>query len=252
MTKINRNIVKIFFLSFVYLVALNGKVLSQNNSPIVSIRLSLQSDFQKADFKDSQFPYQFKKHSATALNWGIDLLKEKNISNRWSVYVGAGYFRNKLNFKRAYDHQLLNAGRDSLPIGTSTSDYSFHLFRLPIGVSYGLVKKNKYNFSLGLENAVNFSFQQVYNGEKPFPDANNKYSIFKYYGNTVLFFLRFSNYINQNSLLQIEPYVRLLNIFKRKDLFLFESNSNPYVRTFDGIGLSLKYSIIFKHKKHKS
>lgn len=224
----------------------NKKLFAQINKSLFSFRISLQSDLQKADFTDTQFPYEFKEHVTTELNWGIDLLREKKILNKCSLYFGIGYFRNKFNFKRAYDHQLLNSGTDSLPIGTSTNNYTFHLLRFPIGISYQLLKKNKYDFNLGIENVINFSLQQVYNGGKPFVGANDKYSRFSYYSNSVFFFGRISRRLSKNSFLQIEPYIRLLNIYKRKDPFLYESNSEPYKRIFDGMGLSLKYATNFK------
>ncbi len=251
MKRSKKNIIKALFLSAICLLTPNRILFAQINNPVFSVRVSLQSDFQKADFKDTQFPNEFKEQSATQMNLGIDLLSEKRIHNNWSVYAGIGYFRNKFNFKRAYDHQLLNIGRDSLPVGTTTSDYTFHLLRLPIGISYQLLKKSRYNFNIGIENIINFSFLQVYNGQKPFPDANNKYSRFGYYGNSIHLFCRISRQVSPNSLIQIEPYVRLLNRYKREDPFLFENNSKPYTRTIDAIGLSFKYSTNFKPKNYK-
>lgn len=215
---------------------------AQNKDIFIAPRISFQSDFQKAAFKDIRFPFEFKEHTATQVNWGIDLLIEKSLSDRLSVYIGAGYFRNKFNFKRQYDHQLLNDGRDSIPIGTSTNNYIFHLLHFPIGANYQVLKRNKYDFILGIENVVNFSFQQVYNGKKAFPEARNKHNGFNYYGNTILLFAGISKHLSHSSLFQFGPYLRLLNIYKRKDLFLYESNHKPYIRTFDAIGLSLKYA----------
>ncbi|MEP7251994.1 MAG: outer membrane beta-barrel protein [Ginsengibacter sp.] len=219
---------------------------AQNKSVFITPRISFQSDFQKADFKDNRFPFEFKEHTATELNWGIDVLAEKEIFNKWSIYFGVGYFRNRFNFERAYDHQLLNSGRDSLPIGTSTKNYTFHLLRFPIGVSYRLLEKNKYDFKLSIENVINFSFQQVYKGRKAFPGATNKYSAFRYYGNTILLSGGVSKRLSPSSLLQIGPCVRLLNIYKRNDIFLYENKLKPYIRALDGIGLSLKYATNFK------
>ena len=243
--KIKKNQIILFLFPLLCFLAINNNLLAQNKGLALSVRIFLQSDFQKADFKDAYFPFEFKQHSSTATNWGIDLLIEKEIHTNWDVYAGIGYFRNKFNFKRAYNHQLLNAGRDSLPIGTSTTNYVFHLLRYPIGISYRILKNSKYDFNLGLEVITNFSFQQVYNGRKPFPNANNKYSKFNYYGNSILFFCRISRQVSRSSFLQIEPNIRVLNIYKRKDPFLFETNSKPYSRTVDAIGLSLKYSFAF-------
>lgn len=220
------------------------KLIAQVNKTLFSIRISAQSDFQRATFKN-RFPYELKEHKANQINWGLDLLSDKRISNKSNVYFGIGYFRNKFNFQRAYDHQLLNSGRDSFPIGTATYDYTFHLLRIPIGLSFLIQEKNKYNFSLAIEHAINFSFQQIYNGQKPFPEANNKYSRFKYYGNSVLLLAPISKHFSENSQIGIEPYVRLLNIYQRKDAILFENESKPYSRFFDAIGVSIKYTTIF-------
>lgn len=224
---------------------LSKKLIAQINKSLFSVRIAVQSDFQKATFKDTRFPYELKEHKASQINWGLDLLNENRIYNNWRVYFGIGYFRNKFNFERFYDHQLLNIGRDSFPIGTSTYDYTFHLLRIPMGLSFLILKKNEYDFSLAIEQAINFSFQQVYNGRMPFSGANNRYSKFKYYGNSILLVASISKSLSKNSLIHIEPYLRLLNIYQRKDPFLFENNSKPYSRIFDAIGVSLKCSTDF-------
>jgi hypothetical protein len=233
------------FLLLLCLIPFKQKLNAQHDKALFSVRVSAQSDFQKARFKEIHFPYDFREHKANQINWGLDFLSRKKISNRSNVYFGIGYFRNKFNFKRAYDHQFLNRGRDSFPIGTNTYDYTFHLLRIPIGLSFLILEKNKYDFRLAIEQTVNFSFQQIYNGQLPFPNANNKYSKFKYYGNSILIFLPISKHFSRNTQVGIEPYIRLFNIYQRKDLILFENESKPYSRLFDGIGVALKYSTIF-------
>ncbi len=228
------------------LFLLANSLFGQSDKLLISTKVSLQSDFQKATFKSVNFPFENKEYSATSLNWGIDILVEKGIPDNLSFYAGIGYFKNKFDFIRAYDHKLLNGAADSIPIGTSTKDYTFHILRFPIGITYRLIKKGKYSFNIGLENLINFSYQQVYNGRKPFPEANNKYSDFKYYGNSILLFGRISKQVSQSSFLQLEPFVRVSNIYKRKDPFLFEDNTKPYSRFFDAIGLSLRYSLTSK------
>jgi hypothetical protein len=241
------NIIKTSLLLFSFICfSFQNVVLSQIKSPQFSIRIAAQLDFQKADFKDINFPFDFKEHKITTINFGMDLLIEKEITNEWGIYGGIGYYRNKFKFKRAYDHTLLNIGTDSIPIGTSTNDYTFALVRCPIGILYKLITRNKHAFHLGMENIVNFSFQQTYNGSKPFPNANNKYSKFQYYGNSTILFVEVSRHLNQNSFLELAPYIRMSNIYKRKDPFLFENSSNFYSRFFDAIGLSLKYSFNYK------
>ena len=230
----------------VILLLLNFTGYCQFSKHNLSLRISLQQDFQKASFKDIQFPYELKEHSAKQINWGLDILTEKEIFEGWYGYMGIGYFRNKFNFKRAYDHKLLNPGTDSIPIGTSTSNYIFNLIRLPVGISYQVTKKDNYALNIGIENIVNFSFSQVYNGTKPFPEANNRMTTFNYYGNSVLLFGRFVKNLSKNKYLHIEPYVRILNIYKSKNPVLYESISKPYIRTLDATGISINYAITFK------
>lgn len=223
-------------------VLFKNTLLAQRKEIFFSARVSVQSDFQKADFKDISFPYDYKRHSTTTINFGIDALLEKEITKRITAYVGAGYYRNKFTFSRFYDHRLLNIGTDSIPIGTGTRNYTFHLLRCPVGIYYQLTKINKYALNFGLENIVNFSFLQVYNGAKPFPDANNKLSKFQYFGNSILVNINIVKKNSQNSFLQFGPYLRLFNSYKRKDPILFDYADKNYSRCFDAIGLSIKYS----------
>jgi hypothetical protein len=221
---------------------------AQNKGILISTRISLQSDFQIAEFRSIP-PDTTTKHSTTTINWGIDLLIGKYITNNLRSYISFGYYRNKFNFKRGYDHQLLNIGTDSLAIGTRTYNYTYHLFRLPIGITYKLKEIKNYTFSIGMENIFNFSFKQVYNGGKPFPNANNKYSNFQYYGNSVILIFCVSQKNFKTSFLELDPYVRVSNIYRRKDKFLYETNDQPYSRFFDAIGLSLEYSFNLKKQK---
>lgn len=246
--KKNKSTLPILLLcSFLSLFLFKNALLAQSKETFFSARVSVQSDFQKADFKDISFPYEYKKHSTTTINFGIDALIEKEITEKLKAYIGAGYYRNKFTFSRAYDHKLLNIGTDSISIGTNTHNYTFHLFRYPLGISYQLMKESKYTLNLGLENIINFSFQQVYNGAKPFPTANNKYSRFRYYGNSILAVINIVKRISHSSFLELGPYVRVLNIYKRKDPILFDNNTKAYSRNFDGIGLSIKYSLQLKY-----
>ncbi|WP_276501264.1 hypothetical protein [Terrimonas pollutisoli] len=240
--KKNKSPFSIFPLLFLCSFLFKNSLFAQSKEPIFSVRVSVQSDFQKADFKDASFPFDYKRHSTTTINFGIDALIEKEITKQITAYIGAGYYRNKFTFSRFYDHRLLNIGTDSILIGTSTRNYTFHLLRCPVGIYYQLIKLNKYALNFGLENIVNFSFQQAYNGAKPFPTANNKYSGFRYYGNSILISISGMKRISPTSFLELGPYVRVLNIYKRKDPILFDYNTKFYSRNFDGIGFSIKYS----------
>ncbi|MDQ6843299.1 MAG: hypothetical protein M3Z92_02955 [Bacteroidota bacterium] len=214
---------------------------AQNKSFFITPRISLQSDFQKADFKDARFPFEFKEHTATQLNYGIDLLIDKYLTDKLSVYIGAGYFRNKFNFKKFYDHQLLNIGTDSIPLGTATRNYIYNLIRFPLGVAYTIISTKKKTYKIGAEIIFNCSFQKIYNGGKPFPSANNKLSKFQYSGNTINLFATVAIPINSNLFFEIEPYVRLYDTFK-KDKVFYENPSENITHNFDALGLSLKYS----------
>ena len=99
------------FIFLLVTILISTIVTAQNKSLIISTRISLQSDFQKAEFKSIP-PNTTTKHSTATLNWGIDLLFEKYITNNFSSYISFGYFKNKFDFKRGYDHELLNIGSD--------------------------------------------------------------------------------------------------------------------------------------------
>ncbi len=232
-----------FFLLCLLASSLFTIVNAQNKSVFITPRISLQSDFQKADFKDNQFPFEFKEHTATQLNYGIDLLFDKYLTDKLSVYIGAGYFRNKFNFKKFYDHRLLNIGTDSIPLGTATRNYIYHFIRFPVGVDYTIISTKKETYKIGGEIIFNCSFQKIYNGGKPFPNANNKLSKFQYSGNTINLFATVAIPINSNSFFEIEPYIRIYDIYK-KDKVFYENPSENITHSFDALGLSLKYSFI--------
>jgi hypothetical protein len=226
-----------------------GALSAQSRKAVLSARFSLQVDFQKDSFKEIPFPFGIKPHTSTAINWGIDLLIEKKASREISAYIGLGYFRNQFNFNRLYDHSLLNIGRDSFPVGTRTSNYLFHLLRLPVGATYKVLHKKNYHINLGIEGVVSFSFRQTYHGKDVFPNANHSYSRLDYYGGSIFLVSCISKQVAVNRSLEVQPYIRIWNMYRREDPFLYEPESKPHVRTFDAIGFSLKYSFNFKTGK---
>lgn len=234
-----------FFLFLISCILFSTVVVAQNKKFSITARIPLQIDFQKATFKDVHFPFEFKEHSVIATNWGIDLLSEKEITKKLGVYIGIGYLRDRFNFQRFYDHQLLNIGTDSLPIGTTVYNYTYHLFRLPIGIAYKIIETKKLDLQVGFENIFSFSFLQIYNGAKPFANANNKLSHFRYFGNSIMFFIQFSKPISNTSSLKLEPYLRISNTY-RKDPILYENANETNARTFDAFGLAIKYSFTLK------
>ena len=222
---------------------------SQNKPFSISVRISGQFDFQKAEYKDGGFPYVYKEHKISVFNYGADILAETGINSKWSLFIGLGYFRNQFIQFRKYDHMLLNIGTDSLPIGTKITNYILHHLRVPIGISYKVGVVKNYEIDLGLENMLNFSLTQVYNGGLPFNGANNRYTHLDYYGNSVIFSLSASKKLTQKSQLNAALYTRLWNIYKRKNPILFEYEDGYYSRFFDALGLSVKYSFSFKRKQ---
>lgn len=113
--KKNKSTLPLFLLCIFLNISVKNILFAQKKEIFFSARVSVQSDFQKADFTDITYPFTYKKHSATTANFGIDILVEKEVASKWNAYVGAGYFRNKFSFKRFYDHRLLNIGTDSWP-----------------------------------------------------------------------------------------------------------------------------------------
>lgn len=241
------NCFKLMKSCFIYVVcislALDG--FGQTRKVIISARISSQLDFQKSSFKNSQFPFEYKEQTSQKINWGLDVLAERKLSKSWYLNGGLGYYKNTFNFKRAYDHRLLNAGTDSIPIGTSTNNYTFHLLRFPIGIGYQVYKNNRYLFNVGLEHIVNFSFAQNYNGSKAAPDASTTRHKFEYYGNSVVLIGRITKASTKSRQIHLEPYIRVLNFYNDKNDVLFEYGSKPVTRYIDAFGLSIKFSTHF-------
>lgn len=233
-----KNVILLFTISFLF-----SQGLAQKKR--IAVRVPLQYDLQKGESRGYiNGPATGKKN--TSFNFGLDLIVEKEISKSLGAYVGLGYFRNKFNIERFYDHRLLNVGTDSLSIGTLAHNYTYHLVRLPIGISLELIDAKKLSLKLGLENISSFSFRHVYNGAKPFVGANSTSSRFSFFGNSIIVFIQFSKTRSINQTVHLEPYVRLLNTY-RSDPILFETSNQNHHRTADAFGVAIKYS--FKIKK---
>ncbi len=215
----------VFIFSFFHLLCQTKKLHLQ-------VRLPLQVDLQKAEII---YPLRTEEQKATAVNFGLDALVNYQL-NKFSIYTGVGFFRNKFNIRRAYDHQALNVGRDSLPIGTNTDNYIYSLLRLPIGTSFTFMENKKMNLKVGADFLNNFSFRRKYNGRVPFEGANTVYNGFAYFGHSLNFFVNLSN-----KFIEIEPYARVYHRYK-KDRFLKENENETITRYFDAIGLSIRYS----------
>lgn len=228
--------------SFLFLITLVlfQQSFGQKNKLLIGIRIPVQLEFQKEDIS---FPVIFlpKEQTTTVLNYGVDFLAEKKVYKKISAYVGIGYFRDKFNFKRFYDHRLLNIGTGSIPLGTATRNYVYHLIRFPLGVSYTILSTQRKIYKIGSEIIFNYSFIKTYNGGKPFPHANNKLSEFQYSGNAINFFASISILINSDSFLELEPYIRVYDTYK-KDKILYENPAETATHSFDALGLAFKYS----------
>jgi len=196
-------------------------------------------DFQKERIESAPISVS-KDQRSVVLNYGIDFLVKKDLDRNINTYIGIGYFRNKFNFKRFYAHRLLNIGTDSIPLGTSTSSYTYNLARIPFGISIDVNMKQKIAFKVSGELIMNYSFNRIYNGSKPFPTANNKLSVFSRLGNSINLFGRFKLPINRNNFIEVEPYLRVFNIYK-KDEILFEDSNQKNSRKFDAFGISTIY-----------
>ena len=171
----------------VFLICLffsEGIVYAQNLNVILSVRFPIQYEIQKEEI--TYGPHETQ--NASAVNFGIDVLASSNIS-KLVLFTGLGYFKNKINITRPYDHQLLNAGNDSLSILTRTKNYTYSLIRVPLGIEVPLFKKQNFTLSTGVEHQFSFCFKQKYNGGKPFEDAKDSHASFRYFGNNFQFFI---------------------------------------------------------------
>jgi hypothetical protein len=235
-----------------YLILLSASLFFFSNITIaqkkefsIGVRIPVQIEFQKQNIA---FPIVFvpKEQTATVFNYGIDVLAKKRFGKKESAYAGIGYFRDKFGFKKFYDHQLLNAGTDSLSIGTTTRNYIYNLIRFPLGFSYKVASNKNTEYKIGGEFILNYFFQKVYNGGRPFPSANNKVASFQYSGCSLNVFTGISIPIASYSLLELEPYVQVYHTYKQ-DKILYEDPNKTVKKVFDAIGLSFKYSLTFKN-----
>lgn len=209
---------------------------SQTTNIQLQLRIPFQFDKQKAEIP---FSWGTEVQKAKAFNFGVDALINLK-AKKFSFYTGVGFFRNRFNIKRGYDHQALNDGRDSLPIGTSTKNYNYSIFRLPLGIGYQVLHKEKWTLAIGAEQLFNFSFRRKYNGATPFEGANTVYKGFTNFGNSINAFVSISK-TSTNHSITIEPFVRIYNKYK-KDRFLKEKETENITRYFDALGISIRYS----------
>lgn len=233
---------KKIFLAF-SLICLSNAAFTQQDGLYFKLKVPLQCDVQRAT---EVFSYGSEIKKGHAVNFGVDALIEYQ-KNAFSVYSGVGYFRDRFNIKRGYDHKALNPLSDSLPIGTDTKFYTYSLVRIPIGFIAQISKNRNREIGLGCEYFFNYSFCRKYNGRLPFEGANTTYKGFNSFGNELHLLLAISTNVYGRAI-AVEPFTRIYNIY-RKDRFLREKEKETVTRFFDSYGISIRYSIITLKKK---
>ncbi len=226
----------IYFILMIFSQNVNAQLKETN----FQIRVPLFFEIQKAEI--TYGPDQIQK--ATSLNFGIDGIIEKGIKKDISIGIGVGYYRNRFNIKRPYDHQSLEPN-DSLPILLTTKNYNYHLLRIPVYFKLIISNTSNYQVAVELEHSLNFSFKRKYNGRKPFPEARDYINELRFFGNTLSAFINIRKKITHKSFIGIAPTLRLFNWYK-KDKFLFENDNSTNRRVFDAFGFSFKYSVSLK------
>lgn len=218
-----------------FLQYLTTTLIAQTNNLKLHIRIPIQYEKQIANIST---PFGVREARANAINFGTDILLVYSVK-KIDFYGGVGYFRNKFNIRREYDHRALNAGSDSIPLGTEALNYSYALLRTPTGFTHIVFKKGKTQVQLGVEHIFNFSFRRKYNGAVPFNGARNTNTQFSYFGNS-------ANLLANLKVQQIEfgAFVRVLNNYKM-DRFLKENENETVVRYLDAFGISVLYSFKF-------
>lgn len=210
-------------------------------------RLLGQIDFQKESYALG-FPNVVKEHRKTVFNYGLDMLAIKKVNSKVDLYTGVGFFRNKFNLSRYYNHQLLNPSNDSTPLGLATKNYAYYLLRIPLGINLYLMSFGNTKISLSTDNVLNFSFLQIYNSTQTFYNSHNKLKKFKFYGDNILISLNIQYYMNGGRSLVISPYVRVFNLYNHNDPVFYNNDRLNYVRWVDAIGLSMGYFFNQKNK----
>lgn len=208
-----------------------------------------QSDFSFITRATSQIDFQREEimvgprttQKSTSLNYGISALAIYSLNKKIELGVGAGYLRNRFEIKRPYNHQLLNLGRDSLPVETKTINYDYHLLTLPI-VARFKVKNKSNSANVNIEYIPAFKFSTVYNGAKPFENANNRENKFDFFSHSLTISLGFPIISFKSKTLFIEPFCRVLQNYHKNE-YLFEIKNETNIRYFDAVGVNISYRL---------
>lgn len=207
---------------------------AQKGQTSVSIRIPLQLEFQKAVAVYG--PDETQKN--TAINFGMDALLEYGVSRKLTLSAGLGYFRQRFNIRRMYDRQALNP-TDSISYMSVTSNYDYHLLRVPLGIRYSLGQAAK-SPALGIEYVPGFSVSNRYNGRKLFENTNQQLNKFRLFSHAFNLSARIPVVTNRSMSISVEPYARLLHAYK-KDAILFEDEKQNIMRAFDAFGVAFTY-----------
>ena len=205
------------------------------------VKIPLQFESQKAELLWGPNTHVKGK----AINFGVHFLYENDLKNGFRVTAGAGYFRERFNLTRPYNHQLLNRG-DSIPLLTLAYNYNYSLLQVPASLLLQTSKSAKTNFFIGIEHIFNFSFLRTYNGGKPpVPYTNTTLHRFNFFGNTLSCFAELRT-AYASSTFAVQALARVYNRYRR-DRILFEDEDEYNRRNFDAYGIRLTYILPSNH-----
>ena len=204
------------------------------------LRIPITIESQEAEI--TYGPREIQKNNS--LNFGMGCIASLQISKQVSVSAGLGYFRERFNIKRPYNHRALNAGRDSVLILLVTRNYNYHLLEIPVGVNYSFSKK-KNSTRIGIQYVPAFSLSSSYNGGVPFPNANTTRNATYFFSHSVNLSVAFPFTIS-NLKFSMDPFVRIMHTYK-KDILLYENENETISKNLDAFGVALTYQFSFHH-----
>jgi hypothetical protein len=201
-----------------------------------AVRVPVQLDFQKVQVNYGEDGV--KKN--IAINFGINGIAMLGLSKQLSAFAGIGYFRERFNIKRSYNHGALNPG-PSPAILLYTNHYDYHLLTFPAGISYALTNK-KPSVSLGAEYVAGFKFLSSYPGQKPFPDASTTKSGFSFFSHQVNLSVTIPIATGSSHRFSLQPFVRLVQSYKNDAILdKYSTRNEMNTRMLNAVGISFNY-----------
>lgn len=219
----------------------SNSILSQNSKIKYSVSLPIQLDFQTAEITYGR--YEIQKN--TAINFGINGTANIKLTKKLFAIIGVGYLRHRFAIVRPYDHRLLNPVVDSLPILTKTTSYEYHLLQFPLGIQYHFSTRQN-ALGIAVVYTPGIAISSTYNGASAVPNANHTRSGLQLFSQSIALLFEIPIICKSNYRLSIEPYTRIDHLYK-KDIYLYETESEIIRRNFDAIGFAVKYSFHFHH-----